>query len=74
MRTNWWDTMDLGLWCPGERVLAGVTTDLPFAQAVARHRAAVRGKRQRLAVEQPPHQSRPVFYAEDAPEVAEPCS
>lgn len=74
MRRNWWDDMDLAGWVSPVRCLAAATADLPFAQHVARERAVVRGVRQRLTVEHPAHQSRPVFYVTDAPEVAEPCS
>lgn len=74
MRRNWWDGMDLWGWTSPKRCLAGRVGDLPFVQHVARERARVRGVRQRLTVEHPPHQRRPVFYVADAPQVEEPCS
>ena len=71
----WWRKMDLTAWCAEGRVLASVTADMPFAQAVAAERVRRRGVRQRVTVQHPPHHRRPVLFVQDAPDlVAEPCS
>lgn len=72
---KWWSVMDLTAWCTDGRVLASVTRDMPFAQAIAAERCKRRGRRQRITVGRPDWWHEPLLFVDDAPEpVAEPCS